>query len=101
MRRIIKPNQSVVFVDTDKRVQCREEIRGKKLVNIGEAVLCRQIINNLVNAGLCGSHIGVICPYRHQLNILKDEISTVANTKSVEVETIDKYQVIFYVQFFH
>ena len=72
-----------------------EQIHSKKLVNIGEAVLCKQIVNHLISAGLCGSNIGIICPYRHQLKIIKDEIATVKNTVNVEVETIDKYQVNF------
>ena len=93
MRSIINPNQPVVFVDTDKLPGCTEEIRSKKLVNIGEASLCKRIVEGLLRTGLCGSKIGVICPYRHQLNIIREEISKIDGCRDVEIETIDKYQV--------
>lgn len=83
----------MIFVDTDQRSDCEESIRSKKLVNIGEATLCKQIISSLLSAGLAEPNLGVICPYRHQLSIIKDEISSLANSKQIEVETIDKYQV--------
>ena len=96
MKSIIDPNRPVVFVDTDTRQDCKEEIRTKKLVNLGEATLCKRIVAGLLSAGLCGSNIGVICPYRHQLNIIRDEVSSIGKGSSeVEIETIDKYQVLF------
>eukprot|EP00111_Clytia_hemisphaerica_P000398 TCONS_00001102-protein len=92
MKRIIDPVHPVIFVDTDQRPDCEETIRSKKLVNTGEAILCEQIISSLLKAGLVESNLGVICPYRHQLKIIKDEISSLQNSKQIEVETIDKYQ---------
>ena len=96
LKQVIDPSHPVVFVDTDSRQDCVEQIHSKKLVNIGEAALCKQVVSGLISAGLCGSNIGVICPYRHQLKIIREEILTLKNASdasSVEVETIDKYQV--------
>lgn len=85
---IIKPNRPVVFVDTDS-CGFKEELNGKKLMNKGEAQSVKRIVESLLICGLHARHIGVICPYRNQLKILKESV----DNREVEIETIDKYQV--------
>lgn len=50
-----------------------------------------QITDKLVRRGIHGEDIGVITPYNSQANLIHQAVSA-----SVEIHTIDKYQVIFY-----
>lgn len=47
-----------------------------------------QVTEALVNNGIMGEEIGIITPYNSQANLIQ-----VAVTSSVEIHTIDKYQV--------
>ena len=44
-----------------------------------------------VQAGICEDDIGVIAPYRQQVRLLRD-IMTTAGLSRVEVNTVDQYQ---------
>lgn len=94
---IIKPTRPVVFVNTDT-CSFKEELNGKKLINKGEAETLKRIVASLLDCGLTCKDIGVICPYRNQLKVLKESVNQAIDRihGEVEIETIDKYQVRIY-----
>lgn len=96
---IIDPARPVVFVNTDI-VGYHEELNAKKLINIGEAELVKRIVSSLLTCDMSCGDIGVICPYRNQLKVLRDSILAAGDTlqnrmNGIEVDTIDRYQVWF------
>ena len=89
---IINPIRPVVFLNTDT-LNLKETRTGKHIVNEGEAALVTRIINLLIQCGLAHRDIGVISPYRQQLKVIREEIASYVTGGSVEVDTVDKYQV--------
>uniref|UniRef100_A0A670IW97 DNA replication ATP-dependent helicase/nuclease DNA2 n=1 Tax=Podarcis muralis TaxID=64176 RepID=A0A670IW97_PODMU len=59
--------------------------------NMTEARLVLFLTSMFIKAGCKPSDIGVISPYRHQLKIITD-LMTSSFIKNVEVNTVDKYQ---------
>ena len=93
------PERSVVFIDTDASEMFQEKKSSNGVVNQGEARLVKDILDGFLHSGLTAKDIGVISPYRQQLKVIRKELSTL--TANVEVETIDKYQVINFFFFFN
>ena len=85
-----------MFVNTD-RCNYKEEINAKKIVNHNEAKIVCNIVTSLLDCGIACKDVGIICPYRHQLEVLKASIRGCASggdgLRDLEIETIDKYQV--------
>jgi DNA replication ATP-dependent helicase Dna2 len=103
---LIRFSQRVVFANTD-RVPAPETRTGEGVRNDREALLvesvrgrqaltaCRpahlpvcQIVRGLLNAGMNKDEIGVISPYRAQLQLLQHAL---AGT-DVDVSTVDRFQ---------
>lgn len=93
---IINPAQPVVFVNTEE-ANLTEFKSAAYIVNKGEAVFVKRIVELLLRCGLHHRDLGVVSPYRHQLKVIREEISSVSSVSEgfIEVDTIDKYQVCF------
>lgn len=90
---IINPAQPVVFVNTEE-ANLTEFKSAAYIVNKGEAVFVKRIVELLLRCGLHHRDLGVVSPYRHQLKVIREEISSVSSVSEgfIEVDTIDKYQ---------
>lgn len=62
---------------------------SKIYVNFHEIAIVLHIVNLLIECGVTEGSIGVIAPYRSQVDMLKKVLSHQAN---VEVNTVDQYQ---------
>jgi len=95
IRDICDPKFNVIFLDTDK-VPAIETRSGDILQNEVEALLVYHITVALINAGVSASTIGIISPYRSQLQLVRQNLKEYMHSKlgndSVEVHTVDKYQ---------
>jgi DNA replication ATP-dependent helicase Dna2 len=87
--RCIDPKQSVAFLDT-VNVPAAETRVGHLVRNDVEARLVVRLVESLSAAGLADEAIGVISPYRMQLQIIRQQMG--GRFDRVEVNTIDKYQ---------
>ena len=87
---IVNPKNPVIFVNTDE-AELTEEKSGSFIINRGEAIIVKRLINILVQCGLSQHDVGVISMYRKQVNLIRDEIADLG--MSIEVDTMDKYQV--------
>eukprot|EP00943_MAST-04B_sp_MAST-4B-sp1_P002349 g2349.t1 len=118
LRDILRPDKPVIFVDTDgigvpsleKRTDVRvlspdltnssngkNSISGSNfskggLVNRVEASLVDTCIAGLLRCRIPLQDIGVICPYRSQLKVLKSSPILGKYGEDLEVQTVDKYQ---------
>ncbi|XP_046738978.1 DNA replication ATP-dependent helicase/nuclease DNA2 [Diprion similis] len=63
------------------------DYRERKCSNLCEAAVILHLITILMQAGVVAGQIGVIAPYREQVNLLRDIIK-----QDVEVNTVDQYQ---------
>ena len=111
LKMTISPDNPVIFVDTDnmrKEPACaksKEKLPmegieertggrgGGKITNPIEAILVRYIVKGLISTGAQPKDIGVISPFRAQVQTIGED-STVAAWKEsgLEVSTIDRYQ---------
>ncbi|EAX95410.1 hypothetical protein TVAG_461840 [Trichomonas vaginalis G3] len=105
--RILKPDPSVLFVDTDS-VPMREGKNMSSKNNVGEGSVVSMIVSAMILAGISTESIGVITPYRAQVifirKALQAQISCCSKyfphmagnpseiASSIEVDTVDKYQ---------
>jgi len=80
----LDPDYPVVFI------HCRgvAERREKSLVNEKEQEVCREIVKDLLSAGVKPQEIGVITPYRGQ----KRELAAKIQVKGIEINTVDAFQ---------
>ncbi|XXQ39405.1 DNA replication ATP-dependent helicase/nuclease [Plasmodiophora brassicae] len=85
--RALDPERPVLFLNTDA-VPAPDGHRGEQ--NETEAELVLALLDALSGAGVPGSHIGVISPYRSQLQLLRRRLG--ARRGDVEVESVDKFQ---------
>ncbi len=118
LKDILRPDKPVIFVDTDgigvPSLEKRTDIRmlspdssnvsnnGSKasrvtyskggLVNRVEASLVDTCIAGLIRCRVPIEDIGVICPYRSQLKVLKSPAVLGKYGEDLEVQTVDKYQ---------
>uniref|UniRef100_A0AAY4E4T9 DNA replication ATP-dependent helicase/nuclease n=1 Tax=Denticeps clupeoides TaxID=299321 RepID=A0AAY4E4T9_9TELE len=86
----LDPLNSVCFLDTSK-VPAIETVEKGGISNHTEAVLVHAVVSLLVKAGCKAVDIGVIAPYRQQLKAISGLLEAPAY-RSVEVNTVDKYQ---------
>ena len=106
MLQILLPNNPVVFVDLDHvpalEVPTRHLITNPVEARITAMVssLCKieteshyfQIARSLICAGVKGSEIGIISPYRSQLKAIRQCTGRFANMQDVDIFTVDRYQ---------
>eukprot|EP00466_Bigelowiella_natans_P000905 jgi/Bigna1/38946/e_gw1.29.120.1 len=103
-RRVFAPSARVVFADTDKIGRSCERREKKGYTNEVEARVVAKVVHAMVTGGVSQSQIGIISPYRLQLEtlreMLRDEASSLTSsdakatttTTGVMVETVDKFQ---------
>jgi DNA replication ATP-dependent helicase Dna2 len=112
LKMTVSPENPVIFVDTDNMrkippngtsnkenvtMEALEEKRGGraggKVTNPIEAILARYIIKGLISSGANPKEIGVISPFRAQVQIFQDDPAMADWKKSgLEFSTIDRYQ---------
>ncbi|XP_061491165.1 DNA replication ATP-dependent helicase/nuclease DNA2 [Rhineura floridana] len=90
IKETLDPNNPVCFLNTEK-VPAPEHTEKGGVSNMTEARLVLFLTSMFIKAGCRASNIGVISPYRHQLKIITD-LMTSSCIKNVEVNTVDKYQ---------
>ncbi len=78
----------LVFIDTAGFSRERRRADSTSLENIEEAKVVKDIITCLVNADVNINHIGVISPYKDQMELLKNTLKGY----DVEVNTVDGFQ---------
>ena len=93
LEKAINPCQPVVFLDTDV-VPAYETRNGADFIhNSIEVQLVTQLTTALLHLGVQGSQLGVVSPYRAQLQQLESAFSKVAYIpKTLEIHTIDRFQ---------
>jgi DNA replication ATP-dependent helicase Dna2 len=74
-------------------------ISSRLFINYCEAAVTFYLVNALLQAGVAGSAIGIIAPYRAQVELLKKvqhrfeaKNSQLDSYKGLEVNTVDQYQ---------
>ncbi|XP_062989360.1 DNA replication ATP-dependent helicase/nuclease DNA2 [Elgaria multicarinata webbii] len=90
LKETLDPNNPVCFLNTEK-VPAPEQAEKGGISNVIEARLVLFLTTMFIKAGCKPSDIGVISPYRHQLKIITD-LMTSSYIDKVEVNTVDKYQ---------
>lgn len=93
--RVLDPARPVVFIDTPLQPQ----ERGRK-ENQAQALLVRNLVRELRQAGVAAADIGVIAPYRAQVAAIRARM-VAGGEHDVLVDTVDRFQggersVIFY-----
>ncbi|GFH58778.1 hypothetical protein CTEN210_15254 [Chaetoceros tenuissimus] len=97
----LNPIKHVVFINTDNLGQnlesttarSRKSSRSGGLVNDVEVLLSKMVLIGLLGCGLDPSSVGVISPFRAQVNrFLDDNIIRRHTENGLDVSTIDKYQ---------
>jgi DNA replication ATP-dependent helicase Dna2 len=93
--RVLDPARPVVFID----VPLDPAEHGRK-ENDAQAILVRNLVRDLRQAGVAAADIGVIAPYRAQVAAVRARLAPSGET-GVLVDTVDRFQggersVIFY-----
>lgn len=107
IKETIDPNRAVVFVDTDSVRDAKapvnkcflplEQKQGDRstgsIVNSTEAEVVHQVIHGFLKCGGRHSDIGILCPFRAQLQLLHEDTDVKQwKTEGLEISTIDRYQ---------
>jgi len=99
----LAPTTPVVFLNTDA-ISAEEVRSGDALQNPAEAAIIAELVGGLVDLGVSDSlladMVGVISPYRSQLQVIKAALQRqlqrqgrpAADADRVEVNTVDRYQ---------
>lgn len=87
IQRSLEPSRAVVFINTDGDEECRETVDGASFYNGGEVKICEQLVSSMLEAGLIHTQLGIITPYRPQLQRLQ-----AALPRGIEVSTVDRFQ---------
>ncbi|XP_051779352.1 DNA replication ATP-dependent helicase/nuclease DNA2 [Erpetoichthys calabaricus] len=90
IKKALEPEHPVCFLDTAE-VPALETIEQGGISNATEAALVFCLVQAFIKAGCKGSNIGVIAPYRQQLQAISALLAR-PEFKVVEVNTVDKYQ---------
>ncbi|KAM0331664.1 hypothetical protein ACHAQA_003343 [Verticillium albo-atrum] len=90
LRDLLEPEARVRFINTDTlQPRMREEAKGNRIVNPGEARVVTQLVESLVAVGVPDTEIGVMTHYRSQLALLKHGLR---GHPGVEMHTADRFQ---------
>eukprot|EP00057_Strongylocentrotus_purpuratus_P020670 XP_011675144.1 PREDICTED: DNA replication ATP-dependent helicase/nuclease DNA2 [Strongylocentrotus purpuratus] len=88
----VNPSTVVSFLNTDQ-AWSPTDAASPSNTNRLEAILVRRIVESLMQAGCTAAQIGVISPYRRQCQLLTSTLADLGSkVKSLEVNTVDKYQ---------
>jgi len=87
LKRILDPDEVLVFVDTSK---CRNKWERRRKGSLSrenplEAKIVKEIVESLIEIGVKAEWIGVITPYDDQVDLIRRLVN-------VEVNTVDGYQ---------
>ncbi|WP_457549236.1 IGHMBP2 family helicase [Archaeoglobus sp.] len=87
LRRILDPDEVLVFVNTSK---CRNKWERRRKGSMSrenplEAKIVKEIVESLIEIGVKAEWIGVITPYDDQVDLIRRLVN-------VEVNTVDGYQ---------
>jgi superfamily I DNA and/or RNA helicase len=86
-------NNPVEFIDTAGcGFEEKENAESQSLFNPDEAELLNKHLENLCNDLIEHTTIGIISPYREQVNYLKDYISVSNDFAYLSIDTIDSFQ---------
>jgi DNA replication ATP-dependent helicase Dna2 len=82
---------SKMFMESLKNGSSSQELRDKSklYINYCEIAIVAYIVDSLMECGVIGESIGIIAPYRDQVEALKKIFQSYAH---VEVNTVDQYQ---------
>jgi DNA replication ATP-dependent helicase Dna2 len=84
--RVLDPARPVVLIDTP----LEPHERGRK-ENQAQALIARDLIRALREAGVAAEDIGVIAPYRAQVAAIRAKLAA-SGTADVLVDTVDRFQ---------
>ncbi|KAG6549576.1 hypothetical protein Mapa_008958 [Marchantia paleacea] len=90
LSQVVKPEQRVLFLDTDKLSTEESRVRHK-VYNSTEASLLLKVVRVFHEGGLALEKIGVISPYNAQVDYIQ-RLATKSGFSDLEVHTVDKYQ---------
>ncbi|MEL7835104.1 IGHMBP2 family helicase [Fodinibius sp. Rm-B-1B1-1] len=89
MMSILDPHEPVVFADTAGRNAVERTKQGStSKENPEEALLVKQMVENVLRAGMLPEDISVISPYKDQVDLLDREI----DTENLEIKSVDGFQ---------
>ena len=89
IKRVFKPESTVLFLDTDDVEEAQEGRQGDLVQNEMEVdVIGRLVEVALEHFRLSSDDIGVISPYRSQLRLIQQKLKQY----EIEAHTVDKYQ---------
>ena len=97
MSRVIEPMQTAIFINTDS-IPCRESSTGSHIHNEDEATLVALVFKSLIECGVEPEDVGIVSPLRQQLKTIEGSLKGICDgnvASRVEMNTVDKYQVIF------
>ncbi|XP_070390382.1 DNA replication ATP-dependent helicase/nuclease DNA2 [Dermacentor albipictus] len=81
---------AVVFVCTDALASSHEDTSDRKGTTSGiEVTIILQLVAVLIKGGLPPEEVGVIAPFRNQVQLLKQAVS---RTVQVDISTVDQFQ---------
>jgi DNA replication ATP-dependent helicase Dna2 len=86
---IISPDSCVMFVNTDKVANAKENRLGNKIFNSFEVELVFEIVEALLGCGCEQQSIGVMSPFRSQVIMIRTKLGA---GMSIQCNTIDKFQ---------
>ncbi|KAJ3176332.1 Tripartite DNA replication factor [Geranomyces variabilis] len=89
LRRLLKPENRVVFLNTDEVPGPEIRPSNDRVQNDVEATLVAQCVEALLRCGVDEQDIGVISPYRSQLKAIGQALRS---RRNVAIQTVDKFQ---------
>lgn len=93
IQKVLNPSNGVVFITTDD--QCKDideqelQEEDNRRNNMYETRIVMELIKHMRNGGVSSESIGVISPYNTQVS----SIQSVIEEKSIEISTVDSFQV--------
>ena len=90
VRDVLDPRKPLLFLDTDA-IPGLETVKGgegRRVSNLVEIRIVRQLVTTLLDCGTPSTEVGVITPYVKQ----SKKIELALHHRGVEVSTVDKYQ---------
>ncbi|XP_064619573.1 DNA replication ATP-dependent helicase/nuclease DNA2-like [Lineus longissimus] len=87
------PGKEVLFLDTTQVPAPESRSTEGQLQNEVEAMMTLQVSYSLVQSGVDPADIGIIAPYRNQVQFIKKSLESLpCLPNTIEVNTVDQYQ---------